>query len=61
MLNREAMNKVTSSVTSSGADDHRLMRLKSALLDADDGWTDRDTDVTKDIVPSFLKFDRNGT
>lgn len=59
MLNREAMNKVASSVTSSVADDHRLMRLKSALLDADDGWTNRD--VTKDIVPSFLKFDRNGT
>jgi len=52
------MSKVASSVTSSGIDDNRLMRLKSAPFDAD-GWTDMD--VTKDIAPSFLKFDRNGT
>lgn len=48
------MSKVASSVTSSGIDDNRLM----VLFDAD-GWTDMD--VTKDITPSFLKFDRNGT
>jgi N-methylhydantoinase B/oxoprolinase/acetone carboxylase alpha subunit len=35
-----------------------LLDYSTAVFDAD-GWTDMD--VTKDIAPSFLKFDRNGT
>ena len=36
-------------------DDHKTI-LRSALFDSDGN----DRDVTKDIAPAFMKFDRNG-